>query len=262
MKSIQPHTHEQRTEIVEQLIPLFHTKFGDNLLAIAACASYARGTDLDYSDLELIVFLKEPLEGENDPYLQRIVDGLLIEVEYLTPEAYLQRFKELKDCWGIPGSDPLVGIYNVDFTKELGAKVAAIRHTPAQYRRAAARKQPEVQEAFAKVFNAIGEDNREGIGIVFFDAVLILLHMLAMLNGKPFTTLSRYIAEARKFKVKPDRLDDMLNILVEGDYANFHRLKDVMTDIYNSLERIFAGYRLPFGDASFNPNKPNKIPHR
>jgi len=46
MKSIQPHTHEQRTEIVEQLIPLFHTKFGDNLLAVAANASYARGTDI------------------------------------------------------------------------------------------------------------------------------------------------------------------------------------------------------------------------
>lgn len=262
MKSIQPHTHEQRTAIVEQLIPLFHTKFGDNLLAIAATASYARGTDLDYSDLELTVFLREPLEGEKDPYLQRIVDGLLIEVEYLTPDVYFQRFKDLKDYWGIPGSDPLVGIYNVDFIKELCAKVAAIRHTPTQYRRAAARKQPEVQEAFAKVFNAISEDNREGIGVLFFDAVLILLHMLALLNGKPFTTLSRYIAEARNFKIKPDRLDEMLNILVEGDYANLRRLKNVMTDVYESLERIFAGYKLPFGDASFDPNIPNKIPHR
>lgn len=262
MKSIKAHTHEERTAIVEQLIPLFHTKFGDNLLAVAACASYARGTDLDYSDLELTVFLKEPLEGEKDPYLQRMVDGLLIEVEYLTPEAYLQRFKELKDYWAIPGSDPLVGIYNVDFIKELSAKVSAIRHTPAQYRRAAARKQPEVQEAFAKVFNAIDEDNREGIGILFFDAVLILLHMLALLNHKPFTTLARYVIEARSLKIKPDRLDEMLDILVGGDYANLPRLKDVMTGVYESLERIFAGYRLPFGDASLDPNIPNKIPHR
>jgi uncharacterized protein YqfB (UPF0267 family) len=86
--------------------------------------------------------------------------------------------------------------------------------------------------------------------------------MLAMLNQKPFTTRSRYVVEARTFKVKPDRLDDLLNILVEGDYANLHRLKDVLTDVYDSLERIFAGYRLPFGDASFDPNIPNKIPHR
>jgi hypothetical protein len=90
-RGLKPHTHEQRHAIIQQLIPLFRQRFGDNLVAIAADASYARGEDRSYSDLELEVFVHEmPGEGE-DPYLQRIVDGMLIEVMYHTAEEYLKQ---------------------------------------------------------------------------------------------------------------------------------------------------------------------------
>ena len=94
LTGLKPHTRSQRLETAQVLVPLFERKFGDNLLAVALTASMARGDDQPYSDLELDVFLRQlPPQGE-DRYLQRIVDGLLVEAVYYTPESYLQPFLE------------------------------------------------------------------------------------------------------------------------------------------------------------------------
>lgn len=59
-----PPYHEGSQRIlIKEMIPLIKKKFGENLLALAAEASFARGEDTDYSDLELIAFVKE-LPGE------------------------------------------------------------------------------------------------------------------------------------------------------------------------------------------------------
>ena len=85
MQGLKPHTREERLAIAHALIPLFEQKFGDNLIAVALVASGAREADRAYSDLEMTVFLHEvPTDG--DPYLQRVYDGMLIEVEYMTEE--------------------------------------------------------------------------------------------------------------------------------------------------------------------------------
>ena len=97
-KGIKPHTHAERTAMIEQLIPLWQQKFGDNLLGIAACASYGRGEDQLYSDLEMELFVKQLPEGEPAHY-QRVVDGMLIEVLYRTPEQYLLERWQIAPHW-------------------------------------------------------------------------------------------------------------------------------------------------------------------
>ena len=62
IKGIRAHSREERKAVVDQLIPLWKKKFGENLLGIAVSASVARGEDLAYSDLELDVFLCEKPE--------------------------------------------------------------------------------------------------------------------------------------------------------------------------------------------------------
>ena len=66
MKGLKKHSHRDREKIIEEIIPLIKNKFGSNLIALAAQASYARGEDCPYSDLELIAFLKEMPGGSKE----------------------------------------------------------------------------------------------------------------------------------------------------------------------------------------------------
>ena len=95
MKGIRAHSREERLAVVDQLISLWKKKFGDNLLGIAVSASVARGEDQAYSDLELDVFLREKPEKREEQYLQRVVDGMLIEAIYHTPEEFLREWETI-----------------------------------------------------------------------------------------------------------------------------------------------------------------------
>jgi hypothetical protein len=207
IRGIQPHTHAERAAIIERLIPLWQQKFGENLLAIAACASYARGEDCAYSDLELEVFLKEmPPEGQ-DRCLQRVVDGMLIEAAYFTPEQYLAEHSAIAPHWHLSASNVLLPLYNAPLIEALVQQVKAAEHTPEEFIHQAACQRYELQESFAKVLNAVEQNNVEGVSLLLFDAVLHLLHVLALLNRQPFRTFARYITQARSFEIKPARFD-------------------------------------------------------
>lgn len=257
-RGLQPHTHEQRRAVIEQLVPLWQEKFGENLLAVAACASYARGVDVSYSDLEVDVFLKEmPPEGE-DQYLQRVVDGMLVEVIYLTPEKYIRSVTEPGRDWFVAASDVLAGVYNPGFVEELVRQVRAVQYPEEAYLHQAANYRYELQEGFGKVLNAVEQNNVEGISLLLGDAVLFLLRTLATLNRQPFTTFARFISEARDLPVKPERMDELLDILVQGSYQNLPYVKEVCLAVFAGVEQIFEGRGIQLFDESLDPRQPNR----
>lgn len=45
LDGLKPHTHAERQDVVDRLLPLWQRKFGANLLGVAACASFARAQD-------------------------------------------------------------------------------------------------------------------------------------------------------------------------------------------------------------------------
>lgn len=258
VSGLKPHTHAERQAVVDQLIPLFERKFGADLLAIAASASFARNQDRAYSDLELEVFVRNPLPPEEDGYLQRIVDGMLVEVIYRTPEAFLAERTRLAEHWTMSASDRLVGVYNAPFVEGLMAQIEAVQHPESEFLVVATRKRFELQEGFSKVFNAVEAGNVEGVSLLVMDAALHLLHVLALVNRHSFTTFARYIPEARGFAVKPEGFDELLDLLVRGEYADLARLGQVMWAVFAGVERIFEerGVRL-YADP-LDPNLPNR----
>ncbi|MFC1851268.1 hypothetical protein ACFL27_13815 [candidate division CSSED10-310 bacterium] len=258
IKGLKPHSHVERAAIIDTLIPLWKQKFGQNLQAIAACASYARNQDQSFSDLELIVFLKTELAEDQDKYLQRIVDGMLIEALYVTEEKFLKEHAQLSDQWYLAGSEVLLPVFNEPFLKQTIAKFKKITHSRTRFVQEAARQFPDVQEAFAKVLNALEQKNNESLGLLLFDAVHSLLKTLSLINEKPFTTLSKVISEGRLFKIKPARFDDLLDFLVKGTYQNTDALKSSLLTVYESMERIFETADFPLYDESIDPNRPNK----
>ena len=115
MKGLKKHSHQDRERVIRELVPLIKKKFGDNLIALAADASYARGEDFDYSDLELFAFVKEMPEGKGMEGMSRIRDGMLVELIWTTREWYLAKVKEVTEEWYIAGSDTLLPIINEEF---------------------------------------------------------------------------------------------------------------------------------------------------
>ncbi|PKO06378.1 MAG: hypothetical protein CVU41_06555 [Chloroflexi bacterium HGW-Chloroflexi-3] len=244
--------------LVDQLIPLWKKKFGDNLLGIAVSASVARGEDQAYSDLELDVFLREKPEKRDEQYLQRVVDGMLIEAIYHTPDEYLQERSSITHHWYLSASDHWMVVYNQSFFDDLMKKLQAIHHHQADFWVAATRGRYEFQESFSKVLNVVEIDNQEGISLLLMDAVMKVLKILALINQLPFTTFSRFITEARQFQIKPDRLDDMLDLLVFGIYRELESVREVCLAVFQSMEEIFRQNGIELFADELDPNLPNR----
>jgi len=115
IKGIRSHTHADRQQAIEELIPLIRQKFGANLIALAASASFARGEDTDFSDLELTAFVHALPDGARRGGMSRIRDGMLVELVWPTREAYLPSTRDVSRQWYIAGSDTLLPLINPAF---------------------------------------------------------------------------------------------------------------------------------------------------
>lgn len=257
-RGLRPHSHAQRSAIIAQLVPLWQQKFGDNLRAIAASASYARGADQAYSDLELVVFLHQAVPSDADQYLQRIVDGMLIEAVYVTEESFLAPHRTLGGDWHVAASETLVAVYNPTFITAIHEQLRTIQHPPAQCIVQAARRFIEVQEACGKVLNALDQANRDGLPLLLFDATLHMLATLAFLNQQPFITFASFIQQARNFRIKPQRFDDLLDLVVAGNYTDLPHLRQLVLTVFASFEQVFADHGFALYDDTLDPNVPNK----
>lgn len=256
MLGLKPHTHEARLAIANQLVPLFRHKFGDNLIAIALVASVAREADRAYSDLELTVFLHEVPKGE-DPYLQRVYDGMLIEAEYVTEAGYLELWRTLGHSWWAGGASPLVALWNAPFIESLLAQRVPYQHPRTLFLQRAARRQVELQEGVGKVLNAIESGNRENLPLLINDVVLSSISVLAFLNEKPLTTPALYVTEARQFPLKPSRFDEFLNFVVQGNVDDLLMLRTLCESVFTGMEALFAAEGYILYDESLDPNVPN-----
>lgn len=235
MQGLKKYTHREREKIVEKLIPQIRQKFGDNLIALAAQGSFARGDDSDYSDLELIAFVKKMPEGHWG--IGKIVDGMLIELTWATREKYFAETFELNDMWYLSASDVLSPIINAEFINEL--KNYRTENLKEKCLAEAKHHWHEVQEATAKTLNTITAKNRDGLPLVLFDMVRCFLISLSFVNQTPYTTFARFFSEARNFAIKPPEFDDLLDLIVRGEYRNLQILEAKIKNIFSQFEAIY-----------------------
>lgn len=239
LDGLKPHTHAERQDVVDRLLPLWQRKFGANLLGVAACASFARAQDKPFSDLELDVFLHEMLPPSEKHYYQAIVDGLLIEAVYTTPALYLAEFESISKDWYISGSDVLVPVLNAPLIDELNQMRTAIQYPRQDFVQQAARIFVEVQEAVGKVLNAVEVEHSSAVGLLLWDAVRQMLIVLAFLNQHAYTTLASFICEAQGFDLKPTSFDDLLDMVTEGAYQDFDLVRSTVEQVFAGFEEIF-----------------------
>ena len=250
MKGLKKHTHQDRQRIIEELLPQIQAKFGDNLIALAEQGSFARGDDSDYSDLELIAFVKKMPEGRHGVGI--ICDGLLVELVWTTREKYIAETLEVTEMWYLSASDKLLPIINAEFINELSEyRAENLREKCLDEAR---RHWNEVQEATSKVLNAIKAENRDGLPLVLFDMTRHFLISLSLLNQTPYTTFARCVSEARVFAIKPTGFDSLLDLIAQGAYQDLPELEKIVVAVFSQLEEIFENQRIELYDEKINLN--------
>jgi len=256
MRGLKKFSHKDREKVIKEMIPLIKNKFGKNLIALAAQASYARNEDFDYSDLELIAFARKMPKNKKWSGMGKIRDGMLVELVWTTKEIYLEEVRDVTNDWYIAGSDKLLPIINKKFIEDLNTyKVENLKE---KCLNRAADRWNEVQEATAKVLNAITKDNKEGISLLVFDMFLHMLIVLSFLNQTPYVTFSKFISQAKKFKMKPESFDDLTDIMGQGKYQDFLHLKGVVINVFSEFEKIFEELGFDLYYDNVDPNKPMK----
>ena len=214
---------------------MLRKELGKNLVAIAADGSYARHEDIGYSDLELMIFVKDK---SRLPYgFSKIHNGMLIEGLFVTAEDYHKMVHEPSKEWYIAGSDILLAITNPTFIRKL--KKYRVKHLARKCDRIALDMLGEIQESFGKLLNSIDRKNHENLYIVLSDAVTGVLKLLAYMNRRPYKSLNSIITEARTFKRKPEGLDKFLDLVVQGKYRNLVTLRKSARQLYLGIEDYF-----------------------
>lgn len=238
---LKKHSHAERSQILRKfIVPALRKELGKNLIAIAADGSFARREDSAYSDLELMIFVKD---SKNLPFgFSKIYDGLLIEGLFITEQEYHDMIHEPNKHWYIAGSDKLRAITNRIFVDRL--EKYRVKDRVRKFTQMMRQSICEVQESFGKLFNAIDQRNSENLFIVLSEAVNAVLKLMAYSNQKPYSSSRKIITESRALKKKPRGLDDFLSVVVEGKYLEWNLLERVAKNLFSGIEEymkeIFA----------------------
>ncbi|MGD8978660.1 MAG: kanamycin nucleotidyltransferase C-terminal domain-containing protein [candidate division WOR-3 bacterium] len=231
------HTHKERAALLKDVIvPMLRKQLGKNLVAIAADGSFARHEDKGYSDLELMIFVKDSKHLPNG--FSKIHDGMLIEGLFVTEQEYRRMIHEPNRDWFIAGSDILSPLINHAFIDRLNNYRAP--RLAQKCDQAALDMLNEVQESFGKMFNAIEQDNHENLFPILSDAVLCVLKQLAYINRRPYTSLNTIMTEARTLKVKPRGFDEFFEIVTNGEYHRLPILKNCAQRLFLGIEDFFT----------------------
>lgn len=232
---LKKHTHAERSSVLRQVIvPLLRRELGRNLIAVAADGSYARHEDTDYSDLELMVFVKD--KNKLPRGFSKVCDGMLIEGLFITENDYYEMILEPNEQWYLAGSDILLPVLNRAFIEKL--KNYRVKNKNRKFAALARGSMHEVQEAFGKLFSAIDARNRENLFVILFDVVITVLKLLAFVNQRPYTSSKRFISEARKFTKKPQGFDEFLDHAIAADYSNWRFLEKYAIKLYRGIEDL------------------------
>ena len=248
---LRKHTHAQRLRILKKIvIPALQRDLGTNMIAVAVNGSVARNEDGAYSDLELMIFVRNKRKLPHG--FSKVHDGLLVEGLFITERDYYKIILEPNAEWYLAGSDILLPMLNKKFLRKLADY--RVRNKNDKCESLAQDSLHEVQEAFGKLFTAIDKQNRENLFVILSDVVLSVLKMLAFINQKPYTSSGRFITEAKKFHKKPAGFDEFIKLVTTARYLNWRNLEKHAIELFKGIEDYF---RVKYGDAMYDSDLSN-----
>jgi len=236
--------------MAEALMPKIKERFGENLIAIAVRGSTAKMTDGPYSDLEMFAFITSTPDGESYGKCRRIIDGLLVENIWVTPENYIREVKEVSRAWFGSGADYLLPLHNKEKIDELnGFEPVDVEKKCLDQ---AAALWDHLQEAATKVLNAAESENGSGMPLVMGDMLSNMLKMISFFNAKPYTTFAQLITESRQMSYRPHDFEALTKLVEDGDYKNFVQISTLVFSIMSEFENLLQNKGYVLHHQSFN----------
>lgn len=232
------HTRADRARIVDRLVEMHRRALGANLLGLAVQGSYAREEDREYSDLELIAFLKELPADEPRLDGEQIFDGMMVDLVWTTEDEYIASVKEVTDVWYIAGSDYLAPLVN----SALIERINRVQPDDLQARclEQAVRRWPALYEATTKVLNTVEREDAPDLGRLFFSVLDHVLVELAFLNATPYISNSSTLEEALRLPKQPASMPELAAVAVEGAYTDRERVAKVVVAVLSELEALLT----------------------
>ena len=89
-------THKDRLNIGQQISKRVLNKYGDAVLTVFICGSTAKQLDRPYSDLEMIVAVRDGVEIPMKYYLY---NGLVVEIDYRQESNFLRAARRVTQNW-------------------------------------------------------------------------------------------------------------------------------------------------------------------
>ncbi len=89
-------THEERLRVARLISDRVVKKYRNDVLAVYVCGSTSKNLDRPYSDVELIVVVRDQAEIPMKYYLRR---GLIIQIQYLKSSSILDAAEQFADNW-------------------------------------------------------------------------------------------------------------------------------------------------------------------
>jgi hypothetical protein len=217
------------------IIPTLRRELASNLIAVAVDGSVARNEDTCYSDLELMIFVKDKRTLPHG--FSKVHDGLLVEGLFITERDYYKMIQEPSDQWYLAGSDRLLPVVNKKFLQKL--KRYRVKNIERKCNALTMETLHEVQEAFGKLLTAIDTRNRENLFVILSDVVHSMLKLLSFINQIPYTSSKKFITEAKKFREKPEGFDDFFDLVTEAAYTDWQLLEKYAVRLFNGVEDYF-----------------------
>ena len=211
----QPQSRAQRLQIMDRIVGDLHRTYGDELRAVGLSGSLSRGTDGDYSDLDLWCVIAEsgvdtskewvfgPSKAEVDIYGEDIMQARAVEVNAM----WSLRHGSLVNC------RPLFG--DREYFEMLRARVMS----PPKEKFDEVIVEMVVGEFFewmGKVRNGVARHDLDFLPITACNFTLHMALMAALLHRHIYTTSSSLMAETLALPTLPDGYRELAQMVISG----------------------------------------------
>jgi len=237
---LKKHTHEERLELSRQLSKQIVDTYGDKIVAVLVSGSTAKKLDRPYSDLEMIVMVRD---GVEIPIAQYIHDGMSIQIDYVEGSSFLKDARRITFNWALAWDqfrnrivlyDPTGWVLKLD-------KVVAESET-ADTRKTIGQLMAALYEGLEVIKNAELEHDEIGIRTAGFYLAWDTARLVLLMNKRYVLTSSWFWKETKDSVVKPkgfwtreEKLAGFVRASVEAIVESAESLCDDMLKIVESL---------------------------
>jgi len=237
---LKKHTHEERLELSRQLSKQIVDTYGDKIVAVLVSGSTAKKLDRPYSDLEMIVIVRD---GVEIPIAQYIHDGMSIQIDYVEGSSFLKDASRITFNWPLSQDqfrnrivlyDPTAWVSKLD-------KVVAESET-ADTRKTIGQLMAALYEGLEVIKNAELEHDEIGIRTAGFYLAWDAARLVLLMNKRYVVTSSWFWKETKDSIVKPknfwtreEKLAGFIRASVEEIVESAESLCNDMLKIVESL---------------------------